>query len=277
MEKIQNTEKDDSMHLLALVNPNIIYFQEAHGQQQLVNSEQLPTKINHPHGLSMVEVYKKLGFEVGIEDKNDPLFIECKMPEGWKIKPTEHSMWSDLIDNNGSTRASIFYKAAFYDRDAFINFETRFHLEVISHLPQELKGKEVIKKVKVKNPALKKRNVVCDNDCFREYEYYGNNGVITRNVEPTIIQEKLVWESFFKDCYDEYNHTPMYFNIFDKDEVIFSTKDNPLFFKMEYKKEEHRTWWNAFEGLKKQIREEAEKYLAENYPDWQSIFAYWES
>lgn len=32
-------------------------------------------------------------------------------------------MWSLLINNNGITIASIFYKAAFYDRDAFTNIE----------------------------------------------------------------------------------------------------------------------------------------------------------
>jgi hypothetical protein len=45
------------------------------------------------------------------------------LPPGWKVVPTDHSMWSDLVDAKGEKRASIFYKAAFYDRDAFIRIE----------------------------------------------------------------------------------------------------------------------------------------------------------
>jgi hypothetical protein len=35
-------------------------------------------------------------------------------------------MWSHLLDEKGRKRASIFYKAAFYDRSARINPENRF-------------------------------------------------------------------------------------------------------------------------------------------------------
>lgn len=65
----------------------------------------------------------------GIEIVTDPveasksgdLFFDVRLPEGWRIEPTEHSMYTNLVDANGWVRASIFYKAAFYDRKASIS------------------------------------------------------------------------------------------------------------------------------------------------------------
>lgn len=51
---------------------------------------------------------------------DDSLFVECELPEGWAIRTTDHSMWNYLVDTQGHARARCFYKAAFYDRKAFI-------------------------------------------------------------------------------------------------------------------------------------------------------------
>lgn len=66
---------------------------------------------------------KKLG------DARDALFRRASLPAGWKIKATSHAMWSELLDDKGRKRASIFYKAAFYDRDAFMTPERRYQIE----------------------------------------------------------------------------------------------------------------------------------------------------
>ena len=39
-------------------------------------------------------------------------------------------MWNNLFDVKGRQRARFFYKAAFCDRKAFINFNTRFSISV---------------------------------------------------------------------------------------------------------------------------------------------------
>lgn len=93
--------------------PGMIEASEAHGQRELAASSQLPTQ-----GLS--ELATKFGIEIVGPSQGDGLFTDVRLPAGWQVKPTEHSMWSDLIDDTGTKRASIFYKAAFYDRDAFI-------------------------------------------------------------------------------------------------------------------------------------------------------------
>lgn len=58
--------------------------------------------------------------------QGDPLFCHAELPAGWHKEATDHSMWSNLVDDKGRIRAKIFYKAAFYDRDAFTRLCCRF-------------------------------------------------------------------------------------------------------------------------------------------------------
>lgn len=96
--------------------------QEARGQTQLVNSEALPIKFN----FCQKDQFEAMGIVFG--DPIDDLFVNATLPEGWKKERTDHSMWSKIVDDKGRERASIFYKAAFYDRDAFMNIAQRFLL-----------------------------------------------------------------------------------------------------------------------------------------------------
>lgn len=97
--------------------PHLIEAQEARGQDQLCLSAMLPTKISD----NDKAILEAAGVKFGEPEKNDPLFCKAELPAGWSKQPTDHSMWSKLVDENGIERASIFYKAAFYDRDAFMS------------------------------------------------------------------------------------------------------------------------------------------------------------
>ncbi|MEK6880300.1 MAG: hypothetical protein AABY22_11860, partial [Nanoarchaeota archaeon] len=113
--------------IIGLVSAMNIPAQEKQGQQQLINSSQLPRKWNgYNHPRSLKEQYELMGIKVIENTKDDDLFMNVILPDGWKKQGTDHSMWNNLIDNKGRIRATFFYKAAFYDRDAFINFETRY-------------------------------------------------------------------------------------------------------------------------------------------------------
>lgn len=103
-------------------NPGAIEAQEAEGQRQLVTSRQLPTEIYccSGDGKAMLEA---LGVKFGQPGKDDPQFCDVELPLGWEIRATGHSMWSDLFDEKGERVASIFYKAAFYDRQAFMTLD----------------------------------------------------------------------------------------------------------------------------------------------------------
>lgn len=94
---------------------NYITDMESAGQAQLVHSEMVPF-VGH-------ETLKPLGFTFGERPDSDSLFISCAMPCGWKKEGSDHAMWSYLLDERGIRRAAMFYKAAFYDRRAFVRLE----------------------------------------------------------------------------------------------------------------------------------------------------------
>jgi hypothetical protein len=121
---------NDIENFMAAITPGGIEAQEARGQTKLVESLRMPKKLNsyEPEfkGKTAAYLYEKWGCTIG--KSIDDLFIEVKLPEGWKKVSTDHAMWSKLLDNNGKIRATIFYKAAFYDMDAFLSPSTRFHV-----------------------------------------------------------------------------------------------------------------------------------------------------
>jgi len=111
---------DALLHLLGAMSmgsSEYIEHQEKQGQARVSYSDRLPLNIS---GMSKEEL-ESIGFAFG--DPVDELFQECTLPEGWKIEPTDHSMWSNILDEEGTERGSMFYKAAFYDRNAFVSFK----------------------------------------------------------------------------------------------------------------------------------------------------------
>lgn len=129
MSKVKNTKKTPNPEWLFGVDPFAIENQEAQGQVELIGSQQLPRKCNSPRGVNASEQYHKMGIKVLTSSKGDDLFMGVTLPKGWSKEATGHSMWNNLIDDKGRIRATFFYKAAFYDRESFINFKTRYHYE----------------------------------------------------------------------------------------------------------------------------------------------------
>lgn len=121
MGRITRTDKDD-FGMGGMANAptfpgtpgfgGFIEGQEARGQREVVNSDRIPTKGD-------AAALEALGFVLGEVDPQDKLFRAAALPAGWSRATTDHSMYSDIVDANGRPRVSIFYKAAYYDRDAF--------------------------------------------------------------------------------------------------------------------------------------------------------------
>jgi hypothetical protein len=93
-------------------NPQIILHQEKEQQEKLVNSSRLPREMEKEEKAKLIE------FGVKFLDPLDDLFYEVVLPEKWEIIPTDHSMWSHLVDQNGIKIGSIFYKGSWYDQSA---------------------------------------------------------------------------------------------------------------------------------------------------------------
>lgn len=106
------------------------YPQEAQGQRSLANSDTLPTlpDIGRYSDYDAKAILEAAGVKFfGVVD-GDPMFQYVELPLGWKEIPTDHFMWSKLVDDKGRERARIFYKAAFYDRYAHMSLSTRFNI-----------------------------------------------------------------------------------------------------------------------------------------------------
>jgi len=121
--------KDDPLAVLAYAmvmgSSVAIEHQEAQGQRQFVESDTLPMDIRGEER-AILETFgvKFLGAVPG-----DDAFQYVELPLGWRKTPTDHSMWSELMDEKGRKRASIFYKAAHYDRRANLSLCHRFSVK----------------------------------------------------------------------------------------------------------------------------------------------------
>ncbi|MER6575771.1 hypothetical protein [Nonomuraea sp. NPDC001023] len=125
MSNPHNTSKIDPLLLLAdaLGSDGLtgsIARMEAQGQRQIVNSTVLPARMNYGTEDELIA----LGFKLGDKVEGDPLFRQVTLPNGWKREGSDHAMWSYVVDELGRRRVSVFYKAAFYDRGAFLNVNT---------------------------------------------------------------------------------------------------------------------------------------------------------
>ena len=96
---------------------------EAAGAQSFVQSEVLPKQgVQEGVDAGLVEV----------TGDADDLFCNVKLPEGWEKKSEARDpRHIALYDANGHVRASIFYKAAFYDRKADMWWKNRFRVSRI--------------------------------------------------------------------------------------------------------------------------------------------------
>lgn len=107
------------LNLSIASTPGGIEQQEAQGQRNLIKSTTLPIDGDW-------DTLTRWGVIQG--DKSDNLFCHCTLPQGWTKVPTDHSTWSNLVDDRGLVRAKIFYKAAFYDRSSHLSIIKRFSI-----------------------------------------------------------------------------------------------------------------------------------------------------
>lgn len=95
---------------------------EKSGQSRMIAKKQLPIKANSRtiNNNQLRKKYQELGIEILSEA--DEYFYNVKLPSNIEIKATDHAMWNEVYQD-GNKIASFFYKASFYDKDAFISFD----------------------------------------------------------------------------------------------------------------------------------------------------------
>lgn len=130
----RNTTEECSRHpesflldAMVLGTSNAIEAQESVGQNEFVRSETLPTKMQRYFGgPDPKAVLEAAGVKFLGPVEGDDAFQYVELPPGWEKMPSEHPMWSHLLDDKGRERAAIFYKAAFYDRSSHLSLNCRY-------------------------------------------------------------------------------------------------------------------------------------------------------
>jgi len=98
---------------------NVIEKTEQEGNERAARNTQVAREMNPSQ-----EVWEKLGFKF-TEIPGDDVLYSADLPEGWTMRTT--SLYgSEIVDQNGNVRASMFYKASFYDRTAYMSLTARY-------------------------------------------------------------------------------------------------------------------------------------------------------
>lgn len=112
---------DPAAHLMGIMaggQSDYITGMESQGQREVVQSESLPSESLRDGD---DDALRALGLTLGEPYDDDPLFRPATLPEGWRREPTDHALWSRIVDERGIDRVLVFYKAAFYDRKAHVS------------------------------------------------------------------------------------------------------------------------------------------------------------
>jgi hypothetical protein len=132
-----NTSREAEEHPENILRESMIFGvgdaivrQEAQGQHSFVTSDTLPTKMDAgPWSKSDAKVIlEAAGVRFIGPIEGDSLFQYVELPAGWTKMRTEHAMHSRLLDAHGRERATIFYKAAHYDRRADLFLSCRYRV-----------------------------------------------------------------------------------------------------------------------------------------------------
>jgi hypothetical protein len=119
-KKVTNTEGRDGALTLGLDalfgGAGAIERQEARGARELQSSEQLPV-----NGLDEARC-EELGIVIKGPSEGDPLFVDVVFPEGAEIKLNPDDPRGSELIVGGEVVATMFYKAAAYDRYARISW-----------------------------------------------------------------------------------------------------------------------------------------------------------
>lgn len=77
------------------------------------------------------DVLAKAGVRLGPAVYGDPIFMEVRLPVGWRIESTNEHMKFNLVDSKGRLRAMIIYHNVIGNRWAFLNVEPRFGVRIV--------------------------------------------------------------------------------------------------------------------------------------------------
>jgi hypothetical protein len=263
---------------------NVIERQEKRGQRTIERSEKLPLNKNKHTGKEDPTYKDKLTvMGIAIGEEIDDLFMSVQLPEGWRIKGTDHSMWSNLVDDEGRNRASIFYKAAFYDRDAYLSFNKRFSVsykisdydeKLYEHQPKVIEDGTYMVWIDEGGNELKDNKGIMEfewiSEKYSEYGYTKNNRF--KREERTRYKKNPDYIEL--TGYEKYSQ-PFHYEVHDHDGALLFSSD-VVKTEYEYSKDKHGEFFAHMEEVEEKAKQQCYNWLEKHYPDWKNDLAYWE-
>lgn len=111
-------------HADIAASPERIVQEERNGQSFLLSQDVLPRRINGGTQAQLARFGLTFGADV------DDLFVACVLPQGWTKRAGAWDTHNDLFDAQDRHRAFLYFKAVFYDRQAYMSLHQRFNVHL---------------------------------------------------------------------------------------------------------------------------------------------------
>lgn len=213
---------------------------------------------------------ERIGFVYGeIEDEK---FIKVTAPAGWGIVPTDHSMYSDYVDEQGRKRGSQFFKGVFYDYEAFYHFLTRYHIDIIK--PEDWFARLYPKRL----TTTEKRRVLVRDDEVTERQDRFDDGYYSPRGFGRFIERGPRYEQRDVEVELPEDQQPQPIGFNQHVAVIDRVTGKQIWKGKAYyhpAREEDRETYLKSEEKDQAERTKALAWLEKRFPEWRDPAAYW--
>jgi hypothetical protein len=72
------------------------------------------------------QILKQCGVKFNGLVEGDEIFENVELPDGWSVVESDNPEWFSLDDDNGNSRAVIYYSTSYYKRYAWLRVSRRF-------------------------------------------------------------------------------------------------------------------------------------------------------
>ena len=146
------------------------------------------------------EEWEKIGFKF-TEIPGDDVLYQAELPEGWTMRTT--SLYcSEIVDQNGNVRASMFYKSSFYDRNASMYLTARYRVATYYTELEDGATTEIYF-------GNEQEKLYVAGEVFRKNEMTDEERKIAREKE---IEYTLKAEAYASEYYPNYQDVTAYWN-----------------------------------------------------------------
>lgn len=257
-------DKLEELTLLALGTDGVdVYTRIKH--RDMAQAVELPTPgSNDPSWAKMGVIY---GEPVEGDEK---FFRHAQIPKGWKISPTSHYMYSNLVDDKGRPRAQIGFKAASYDRWTSISTIARFRVERVYH---ERKAAPPPREVGRSRRFVKytKKEMQTRMETFEREMFGGYNPDCAFMIEKGYWKDEVEYEHFPAPiCEDD---TSVAYQVLDSGKEVFRSATLPL----TDRNVDATAYYQDLERRQIACHAECDEWLVkQGFTDWKDVSAHWD-